>query len=627
MQFTFNYFYESIIFTVNQLFFDENETLTLENWRNQSMTKLEVPEFIVEWDEHSSIKHEDMPFNPQYYTILLKMIKAKNFMKLIITAIGACCLLFMLNGFSLQKEAKDFSIPITNNFIFEVIDQPYTPLSEDDFKCIYSPERNSITPKDANINKLRTVPWNSLSPLLVLAISDQEKSHYLVTDITGNLLYSDLDNLATIGEGACFPSGMIEKTIFWNLTESKELHFITSQARTVIDTHVTNFIESRNGFLIYYIKQENDRYHLFQYNYSTDVSKLISSNVNDKNYCISPDGKCVVYQNYEDNGNLQCYLYEEGKEQVKLSDGIIPIAFSNTFLLFYYWKDDKLYVQTQTDCIELKKDAVDNFESIEFIFNDSYTKLHYKSGGIWYQSDNGRRNFPIIGPEEDGKIIKRFNKETHTPRHNVKVISNFSGINDLRYSSTSDHYRIQDSTQYSDGIVYENYFLCLMDQYITLFEYTLDNKTTTKILSNELTFAQILPCYGKDYFYAISTYGDLFQMDYTGQKKLLSTNIVSGYQTYMNGEQRTYFSKPLEDTKDSNPNGLNRTTNITISDKNYEFYYASNEILIPVKGPTQAIMISPAHPYLFQDATENDTFYFLQNDFLIEISRDINDTE
>ena len=590
------------------------------------MIKLEVPEFIVEWDEHSSIKHEDMPFNPQYYAILLNMIKVKDFMKLIITAIGACCLLFILTGFSLQKEARDFSIPITNNYIFEVYDQPYTPLSEDDFKCIYSPERNSITPKDANINTLRTVPWNSLSPLLILAISDQEKSKYLVTDITGNLLYSDLDNLATIGEGAYFPSGMIEKTIFWNLTESKELQFITSKARTVIDNHVTNFIESRSGFLIYYIKQENDRNHLYQYNYSTDVSKLISSNVNDRNYCISPDGKCVVYQNYEDNGNLHCYLYEEGEEQVKLSDGILPIAFSNTFLLFYYWKDDKLYVQSQTDCIELKKDAADDFDSIEFVFNDSYTKLHYKSGGIWYQSDNGRRNFPITGPEEDGKIIKRFNKEAHTPRHNIKVIPTFSGIDDLRYSITADFMK-KNSMQYSDGIVYKNYFLCLIEQNITLFEYTLDTKTTSKILSNELSFAQILPCYGKDYFYAISTYGDLFQMDFTGQKKLLSTNIVSGYQTYMNGEQSIYFTKTPEDRKDKNPNDLNRTTSILISDENYEFYYASNDILIRIKGPTQAIMLSTAHPYLFQDATENDTFYFLQNDFLIEISKDINGNE
>ena len=103
-------------------------------------------------------------------------------------------------------------------------------------------------------------------------------------------------------------------------------------------------------------------------------------------FCVSPDGKSVVYLVYDD-GDYITYLYK-GKDSIELGEDLIPIAVSNGAKVIYCIDDSKGSLCTVDAKGNTEKIANDVYDDT-FYMNEDHTQMIFRADGKWYATVKG----------------------------------------------------------------------------------------------------------------------------------------------------------------------------------------------------------------------------------------------
>ena len=103
-------------------------------------------------------------------------------------------------------------------------------------------------------------------------------------------------------------------------------------------------------------------------------------------FCVSPDGKTVVYLVYDD-GDYITYLYK-GKNSIELGEDLIPVAVSNGAKVIYCIDDEKgslCTVDTKGNTEKIASNVYDD----GFFMNEDHTQMIFQADGKWYATVKG----------------------------------------------------------------------------------------------------------------------------------------------------------------------------------------------------------------------------------------------
>ena len=103
-------------------------------------------------------------------------------------------------------------------------------------------------------------------------------------------------------------------------------------------------------------------------------------------FCVSPDGKTVVYL-VNDDGDYITYLYK-GKNSIELGEDLIPVAVSNGAKVIYCIDDEKgslCTVDTKGNTEKIASNVYDD----GFFMNEDHTQMIFQADGKWYATVKG----------------------------------------------------------------------------------------------------------------------------------------------------------------------------------------------------------------------------------------------
>ena len=103
-------------------------------------------------------------------------------------------------------------------------------------------------------------------------------------------------------------------------------------------------------------------------------------------FCVSPDGKTVVYL-VNDDGDYITYLYK-GKNSIELGEDLIPVAVSNGAKVIYCIDDEKGSLCTVDTKGNTEKIAGDVYDD-SFFMNEDHTQMIFQADGKWYATVKG----------------------------------------------------------------------------------------------------------------------------------------------------------------------------------------------------------------------------------------------
>lgn len=390
--------------------------------------------------------------------------------------------------------------------------------------------------------------------------------------------------------------------IYWYLTEKNELYFLTSKKNHMIANNVTNFIPSRDGLKVFYVIEQDKEYSLYEYNLAKGSSVLIDNNVIANEFCVSPDSNIIAYQKLSATKNIaETYFYTQGNKQWQGND-IIPIALSNEGKLFYYVKNQNLYVQSNRGISHLTIINDKNLSDLELVFNQDYSELQYKYNEKLYQSINGG----------GGVMLHSYEKFVYTSFLEKGVYFN----NDSQIVSLNiPHLDISDSFDMSykyrewfekrenimNIIVYDNKLFCLADNVVYYMESQGFQSDKVKIISRNLSIKQLIYSTEHNLGYMLTEEGDLYQLDKNGNIKWCLDYVTGIYQNYWQGEEEFYFTR-------TDPYRLS----LSSLQYNYELCYRNKDNTIEsVDGADNVTILGYSNQLLYKKVTDPSNQYYI----------------
>ena len=103
-------------------------------------------------------------------------------------------------------------------------------------------------------------------------------------------------------------------------------------------------------------------------------------------FCVSPDGKSVVYLVYDD-GDRIAYLHK-GKDSIELGEALLPITVSNGAKVIYCIDEEKRSLCTVDAKGNIEKIASDVDDDC-FFMNEDHTQMIFWANGKWYATVKG----------------------------------------------------------------------------------------------------------------------------------------------------------------------------------------------------------------------------------------------
>jgi len=164
--------------------------------------------------------------------------------------------------------------------------------------------------------------------------------------------------------------------------ESDDELFVVNNKKIVsITDDYVDLVLSVNGDYLLVVDYDGV---LTVYNTKNGEGTEISEDVN--YYCMSPDGKSVVYSVY-DSGDSVAYLFK-GKDSIELGENLTPLAVSNGAKLIYCIDEEKDALCTVDTKGNTEKIAGDIYWNT-FYMNQDHTQMIFQADGKWYATVKG----------------------------------------------------------------------------------------------------------------------------------------------------------------------------------------------------------------------------------------------
>ena len=529
----------------------------------EELIKLEVPELTVEWEDSDSYLSSQEVNEPNdtslhsIFSILQWKFKKRRVLRLVTFLILLCCVLGSV---------------------------------------IYLHENRTAT--------IATIDPNQLSTITVqnLVINNEDK--ILILDEAGSVL--SIQNRVDIQDLSCFL--LKDQVISWQLSYSQNLGFITSNGYQLVATDVTSFVQSNDGYDVYYVKINKTKSDLYHFDYKTGRSTLIDSNVMNKDYCVSPDGKFVAYlqsTSWDDESLTQtkCSIFKQDSGIIKNIVDILPIALSNNLDYFYYVKNKNLYVQTSQGLITQLQGRIDSPETdLILIFNVDHTELQYQFNYSWYLSSKGSSGSKVHGYYHEGLFFIKPYGFYFNNWYNIRTIADkeFSRLSTQTYQEEFRDWALQ-VDQYSDRFVYKDYYLSLKNNQVYLTRFDTWDKTYTNIpLTEGHSVEQLLNSFEHEFFYIITKEKELFKIDYEGNYTYLTDQALFVVQNFVNGKEEFYV------VKDSLFDSTDDLAKMTRSTYYFKLYYCMEDnTLKEVEGADKVQMIASSYQISYKDCSKD----------------------
>lgn len=127
----------------------------------------------------------------------------------------------------------------------------------------------------------------------------------------------------------------------------------------------------------------------------------------DVNYvCMSPDGKSIVYNVYDDG--VITYLFK-GKESIELGEELVPLAVSNGAKYIYCLNSEKQTICTVDAKGETEKIAGD-FSGGTLLLNQDHTQIIFRADGKWYASNKGGEKIKLTSDSSFSIMTYRYSR-------------------------------------------------------------------------------------------------------------------------------------------------------------------------------------------------------------------------
>lgn len=198
----------------------------------------------------------------------------------------------------------------------------------------------------------------------------------------------------------------IDGNVFAFLTENDELVVVNGNKAVIAAEEVESFRLSVNGNGIAFISNEDD-YALSLYNIKSKKTTEITEAFSGYEYAISPDGKSVLYNEYDEDDKQFNLMYFNGKKSTKVASEVELVGLSNggKYIYAYGYSDNgnrNLYAYNTKG----SKVKLGNCDSNTFRFNEEMTQVLFYNEGKAYISSKGKEAvkisnssiYPLVAP-------------------------------------------------------------------------------------------------------------------------------------------------------------------------------------------------------------------------------------
>ena len=179
------------------------------------------------------------------------------------------------------------------------------------------------------------------------------------------------------------------------------------------------------------------------------------------NFCVSPDGKTVVYTADYDGEEYTTYIWNNGKSS-ELGENLIPIAVSNGGKLIYFGDNEKLYVQRGDN-----KTRLTSAEDINIAyFNKDNSEILFGTYDKTYLCVNGDERFSLDG-SLNSLLLPTGVNVAYSAGYQI-VNANIGSFENVFYTTDSGVYRITEDHE-SERAARANDAAMLADDGETIF--------------------------------------------------------------------------------------------------------------------------------------------------------------
>lgn len=186
-------------------------------------------------------------------------------------------------------------------------------------------------------------------------------------------------------EGTVYTSMQaLDKTAAAALTTGKALFYVTESGAEQIAGNVSLYNMAASGDSVAYIDAESS---LYLYNTKDGETEKLAETA-EGYLAISPDGKTVLYDVFQDDGYYELYLYHNG-ETTLLGENLFGLAVADKASYIYVYDAEQTLYVIQDGAKTTLGERTETTMQNPFVFNRDLSQILYNASGSVYISQNG----------------------------------------------------------------------------------------------------------------------------------------------------------------------------------------------------------------------------------------------